>query len=358
MMPNVFTITAITVEDRVTAYWHYVLSVVPGLGQAFADEICRLSGLPPTKFLGAIDHPSGDGRNHPDLLIQGEPYSILFEHKIDAPLGSQQLQRYLQIADRNRWKLALLAGSRISLAPEVAGAASFVAPSSRSGRPEHFLWQDLFPVLRTSDHHLAREFGDLLEALGLGKFSWAGIGNPFTDRDAEAALRRMYDVIPDVFRGTTAKCSCTSNSLVYRIQTPFHPIHLINLGPMRSVAEFTSAVRGPVMAVWVWVRRSTDSGRRVLPTESAPLEVDSEPVLIVNQDGNHLRDDRRVFAERWYFIPLDQILRPTLAESEERLTRFVRAVAQHLDHEVAGLPAGTGAARRGHLGQQRRAPAE
>ena len=99
MKPNIFMInSALGLEDALTAYWHYVLSVVPGLGQHFVDSICRSSGLAASSFIGAIDHPSGDSANHPDLLIQCRDWKLLFEHKVDSPLGDRQLERYLELA--------------------------------------------------------------------------------------------------------------------------------------------------------------------------------------------------------------------------------------------------------------------
>ena len=56
MKPNIFMIDpALGPEDTLTAYWHYLLSVVPGLGQSFVDAVCHASGLPHSEFLGAID---------------------------------------------------------------------------------------------------------------------------------------------------------------------------------------------------------------------------------------------------------------------------------------------------------------
>ena len=68
MNPNVFLMDPnLGNEDALTFYWHYVLSVVPGLGQAFVDAVCQSSGLTPSKFLGSVDHPPGDRENRPDL---------------------------------------------------------------------------------------------------------------------------------------------------------------------------------------------------------------------------------------------------------------------------------------------------
>ena len=136
MKPNVFLVGLLGpfgLEDQLTAYWDYVLSAVPRLGQAFVDEVCRLSELKPSTFVGAIPQPVGDAKNHPDLLLQCRDYSILFEHKIDSALGPRQLHRYLTLAKARGWKLALLAARRTDIDDEVGRAREFVYPKARAG---------------------------------------------------------------------------------------------------------------------------------------------------------------------------------------------------------------------------------
>lgn len=308
--------------------------MVPGLGQAFVDEVCRASGLPPSKFKEAIDHPPGDRENHPDLLVECSDYKLLFEHKLDSPVGERQLQRYLELAKARGWKLALLAGSRIEIDDDVRTAPTFVRPKD-SGHPPHFLWQELHPVLTAVDHHLAREFSEFLECIGLGRFNWAGLGNPFVDQGAANALLELYESIRPVVDGPGVQCRRSANSLIYQVRTPFPPVHLINLGPRQSVALDNPTLCGPVMDLWVWLRRS-DPNQRVLPNRDQ--STDQAPLPIVVKDHNdpaNLPYDRRVFCERSYYVPLEYILQDSLKGSEQRLVTFVRAAVRHLREDVA-----------------------
>src|SRR5919109_5446220 len=69
-MANVFFVSPdLGPEDRLTAYWHYVLDAVPGVGQPFVDHVSSRAGLAPSKFLGSIDHPMGDRVNRPDFSL-------------------------------------------------------------------------------------------------------------------------------------------------------------------------------------------------------------------------------------------------------------------------------------------------
>jgi len=115
-MANVFLVSPdLGPEDRLTAYWHYVLDALPGGGQAFVDHVSSRSGLAQSKFLGSVDHPRGDRVNRPDFLIRCRDYDVLFEHKLDSLLGRRQLERYLTLCQTRGQKLALVAASSLPL---------------------------------------------------------------------------------------------------------------------------------------------------------------------------------------------------------------------------------------------------
>lgn len=70
-MANIFFLSSdLRPEDKLTAYWYYVLDAVPGLGQAFVNYLARRSGRAPSLFLDTIDRPIGDAENRPDFLIR------------------------------------------------------------------------------------------------------------------------------------------------------------------------------------------------------------------------------------------------------------------------------------------------
>jgi hypothetical protein len=191
-MANVFFVSpAVGPEDRLTAYWHYVLDAVPGVGQAFVDYVSSRSGLAQLKFLGSVDHPMGDRANRPDCLIRCQDYDLLFEHKLDSPLGRRQLDRYLALCQTRGQKLALVAASALQLAESVCGSPWFVRPHG-VGAPAHFLWQDVHYIAQRFPDRTARDFAAFLEALGLAYFDWAGLGGPFTSDETARALRSLY----------------------------------------------------------------------------------------------------------------------------------------------------------------------
>lgn len=331
MKANVFLVDPrLGLEDQLTAFWHYVLNVVPGLGQAFVDDVAARSGVASSRFVGAIDHPVGDRQNHPDLLVQCRDFEVLFEHKVDSPLGLRQIHRYLDLAAKRKWRLALLAARRLELDTAVRESHMFLRPQGSSA-PPHFLWQDVHGLLAASSHHLAQEFKEYLEILGLGHFSWASVGNPFVDESAAKELRSLYDALRPLFAAPGVSCRLSASSLLYQIRKPFPPVHLVNIGPLESVAQWDRRLRGPVMALWAWVRRKGAIDRRVLPRASDAIPRSSPRIFIDNNDDpNAVPYDRNVFVERYYYVPLEEVLTQSKELSQARLAYFARTAMKHL----------------------------
>ncbi len=245
--------------------------------------------------------------------------------------------RYLELVKRNGWKLALVSASRIDVERDVCQSPSFICPT-QAGHPPHFLWQDVQAIVGGSTHHLANEFCEYLECLGLGKFSWAGFGNPFINEDAANALRALYNAIRPICCGPGVRCLASTNSLIYQVRKRFLPVHLINVGPIESVAQAIPSIRGPVMGLWVWVRRAAGQHERVFRNLNAIVPC-SAVQIVVEDHMNPLGVpyDPCVYCERSYYAPLDQILCGSIADSQERLVTFVRAAVDHLREETTAI---------------------
>ena len=330
-MANIFLVSpGLGPEDRLTAYWHYVLDVVPGVGQAFVDHVSSRSGLALSKFLGSVDHPIGDRVNRPDFLIRCQDYDVLFEHKLDSPLGRRQLERYLTLCQMRGQKLALVAASALPLDASVRDSPWFVRPRE-AGAPAHFLWQNVHQIVRGFPDRIAHDFAEFLAAWGLAHFDWARLGDPFTSGDAARALRSLYDALAPMFRAPGVSCLKTANSLIYQIRRPFPPVHLINVGPLVSVAEWDRRIWGRVMALWVWARRPGGGNQRVLPQAHGYIRGSSPRIFVDDRaSAAPVPYDREVFQEPQYYVPLHEVLVQSRELSQERLIAFVRTAVEHL----------------------------
>jgi hypothetical protein len=330
-MANIFLAPrTLSPEDHLTASWEYALDSVRGLGQAFLNHVTARSGLPPSTFTGAIRHPPGTARDRPDFLIRCRHYDLLFEHKLESPLGARQLERYLALARSGNQRLALVAAQRMTLPSPVYRSSSFVCPKE-TGSPSHFLWQDIYPIVRGFRGRIARDFAEYLKHLGLASFKWPGQGDPFTDPKAADALRRLYDRLTPELRRPGASCRTRSSSLIYEIRRPVEPpVHLVNLGPLNSVAAFDPRLWGPVMAAWVWVQGPASRTRPVLPLVYGHIE-HTRPRVLVSDTLDSSRDfTPQILRERIYYVPLGDILLRSEDTSFKRLLSFAHAVLDNL----------------------------
>jgi hypothetical protein len=84
--------------------------------------------------------------DYPDMIIETPQLNIICEHKVGAPLGNRQLERYLSIvlAEEQRTKkphrLALIARDIVSIPGEVLQHAHYLKPE----RSAHFRWRDIY----------------------------------------------------------------------------------------------------------------------------------------------------------------------------------------------------------------------
>jgi hypothetical protein len=273
----------------------------------------------------------GDRVNRPDFLIRCQDYDLLFEHKLDSPLGRSQLERYLALCQTRGQKLALVAASSLQLEASVCDSPWFVRPREADA-PAHFLWQDVHQIVRSFPDRIARDLAEFLEAFGLAHFDWAGRGDPYTSDEAARELRSLYDALAPMFRAPGVSCLKTANSLIYQIRRPFPPVHLINVGPLVSVAEWDRRIWGRVMALWVWARRPGGGNQRVLPQAHGYIR-GSSPRIVVDDRASAapVPYDREVFQERRYYIPLTEVLVRSRELSQDRLIAFVRTAVDHLN---------------------------
>jgi hypothetical protein len=152
-----------------------------------------------------------------------------------------------------------------------------------------------------------------------------------TSAEAARALRLLCDALTPMFRAPGVSCVKTANSLIYQIRRPFPPVHLINVGPLVSVAEWDRRVWGRVMALWVWARRPGGGDQRVLPQAYGYIR-GSSPRIVVDDRASvvPVPYDREVFQERQYYVPLAEVLVLSRERSQDRLVSFVRTAVDHL----------------------------
>lgn len=323
-MANIFLVsTALGPEDRFTAHWCALLMTHPEVGQAVVDWLAQSAGLPTARFVAAVDHPAVTAADRPDCQLRTDKYDMFCEHKLFAPVGPRQLERYLEHTGP-RAHLALIASQTLSLPQAVVSSERYIRPV---GTPApHFLWQDLYPVIARCPAPLVQQFGAYMERLGMKPVEWGTNGDPFLDKAAGAAFRQLYDPLVRGLAARNVTCVRRSNSLGLQIRDPLPRIGLFYAAPTEGDRVVDIPLTGRLFTMSVWavkgVRLSQQEG--FVPGNGPELFVSSasEPI----QAG--WRDD--LFAVRNYDVRLDDILTPDRMESALLIQNVVERALAHL----------------------------
>lgn len=180
-----------------------------------------------------------------DMIVRRGPYSVAVEHKLDAPLGPRQLERYLDVPRGEVTHVALVSRARQDVAREVLASARYARP----GRDEHyFRWPAFDPLLKAS---AARGLADaakvraLFGEIGLGpahrllsEFGAMGSDERLTyDRAMLERLRPLMRILEA--RGWEHVDSSLRNdrtSEVYALDGPSTQLPEVRLNPLSSAA--------------------------------------------------------------------------------------------------------------------------
>jgi len=163
-------------EDHLTEFLAAALDADDHFRSEYArfvlgDYAVRNNWLPPQ--IRSVRTQAGySEQGRPDMVIElSDGHLVACEHKIEAPETSTpvenqasesrtQLLRYLGIPGIDA--VLYVRATLKPPIPEVLASSRYIAPTNR----QHFLWRDLYPLLRGSNHACSRWLADGFEALG------------------------------------------------------------------------------------------------------------------------------------------------------------------------------------------------
>lgn len=254
--PNIFRIasSSLGVEDRFTAFLHYVVDSVPGVGQDLVNVITTRSGLQQATFQSALDHPEGDAENRPDFLLRCAEFDILCEHKLDSDLGSFQLERYLELPKTRPTYLVLISGRNHDISDEVASSDSYLRPKTSTAL--HFYWEDLYPAIGKHSDRLVQDFSLFMRDLGMSPsplpHEWKDIFR--SDQVAES----FYELTRDMrsyFESLGGRCKADPSRRGFQIGYPNDWIHLLYVSVDKVVKPIALGLDSPFLTARIFVRQ-------------------------------------------------------------------------------------------------------
>lgn len=325
-MHNVFLIKPkLEAEDRFTAHWVCLLGNHPEIAQSVVNQLAKSIGLTPSRILEVIDHPRGWSAERPDCLLRTEDYDILCEHKLNSPLGKNQLERYLALASSKKSYLALIANQTISVPDAVLQNPHYLWPKERQSHG-HFLWQDFYHLTRQSRGMLVRQFREYMDSLGMNPWSWGTFGDPFTDVEAAQRFRDLYEPIVAKLRSMNISAVRRSNSLGLQIRYPVEEVPLLYVTPTQWDGSLDLPLSGRLMHATAWVKGQ----KRIFPEVDCFLKNDPPRTFVsaLPDVTANWRED--LYAELSFHSGLDDILVRNPKSSSENLAAVILGVIDYL----------------------------
>lgn len=317
--PNVFLVPRdIGAEDRFTAHWHYLLDNCPELAQAVVNMIAGRAGLPVAVWCHSEDHAGGvsNEQNKPDFLLSTTEWRLICEHKLESPLGPQQLERYLGMCQEALRDYVILISNRpAEIAPAVLGDRRYARPTD--GGRAHFMWEDFYPLVAGRDERLCREFAAYMRAHWMHPIGAGPLGDPYSDPVpfrgvAERAVLRLKQEARDVRQDPTGTG--------IQLRQPHIP------GVWLIWAGFSSDMRGAVKR-----EAAREFNIRVFREGQG---VDEEYGEVQRPTGHLWRAIIRTrepmggrdWVVRTYVVPRDTVLLADAHDAVEKLTAIISAV--------------------------------
>ncbi|MBL8191840.1 MAG: hypothetical protein JNK38_27760 [Acidobacteria bacterium] len=330
-MSNVFLVNPrLGPEDRFTAHWCCLLKAEPSLGQAVVDRLTQLAGIGTSRLIEIIEHPGGVPTERPDCLLRTEAFDIYCEHKLDASLGRNQLERYLALTQSRKGFLVLLGNQRLSIPESVYQSKFYLKP--QIGHREHFLWSDVYSVFRRSRGTLARQFVEYMDHLGMNPWNWGKFRDPFVDETAADAFRSLYEPTISQLRQSGITSVRRKNSLGLQIRFPVPDVPLIYAGPVKWDSSLTIPLSGRLFVMTVWVK-----GNVRLLSEKEEFIIGEGPRLFTTwlDDSPALWKDN-LFAERNYYASIEEVLNASLDQAKANISNVIHRTIQDLSIELYG----------------------
>lgn len=325
-MHNVFLIKPkLEAEDRFTAHWVCLLGNHPEIAQVVVNQLATSIGLKPSRILEVIDHPRGWSAERPDCLLRTEDYDILCEHKLNSPLGKNQLDRYLALAGSKKSYLALISNQTISVPEAVLQNPHYLWPKARHSQG-HFLWRDFYHLTKQSRSMLVKQFREYMDSLGMNPWSWGTFGDPFVDAEAAQRFRDLYEPVVATLRSMGISSVRRNNSLGLQIRYPVEEVPLLYVTPTQWDGSLDLPLSGRLIRATTWVK----GPKRVFPEKDCFIS-DEIPRTFVSYLSDVMANWREdLYAELSFYTSLDEVLVKNPKTSSENLAKTILSVVEYL----------------------------
>lgn len=330
-MANIFTLSPLMgVEDRFTSSLHYLIELYPDIGQAIADYILVSSGKNRSKFLKSDDHPDSTLQDRPDFLIACQDLDIICEHKIDAPLGNRQMERYLALNRKKENYVILITLENCNISDEVINNKKYLKPIN--SKYPYFNWQDIYPLIRSHHSKIAQDFADYMTSLGMQPWESDILGDLFESQESANLFGQSWEGIRSNFKDMSNSCKVSASKLGFEISYPLPWLHLLYFSVTKQNKYQEYKCDGPYLVVNIWVK---NGNRQTIQNINEDIVLEYEYGKIY---GESLEEkaawDKDLFKVFQFYTPLSPLLSNNIIVMQKNLLLFSKTTFQYIQTEL------------------------
>ena len=328
-MSNIFTLSPqMCDEDRFTSSLHYLIELYPEIGQKIADHILILSGKTSSQFIKSSDHPTATLEDRPDFLIVCEDIEIICEHKIDAPLGERQLERYLALKRDKEYYVALITSEHCIISEEILNNSKYIRPL-KSDYP-YFRWQDIYPIIESHDSKISKDFTEYMISLGMKPWKSNILEDIFESVESADFIGQAWEGVRSEFKEKGASCKLSSQKLGFEIGRPLPWLRLLYLFATKQNKSYNFKYDGPYLMANIWVDKKD---KNILITSSDTIFIESECGNIygefIDKEAPWNKDVTSIMQ---FHMPLLPMLSTDAKIMKSRLLSFSKKVFEYVDN--------------------------
>ena len=327
-MANIFTLSPqLGDEDRFTFSLHYLIELYPEIGQKIADYILRLSGKPHSEFIKSSDHPAATLQDRPDFLIDCKDIDIVCEHKIDAPLGERQLERYLALNRNKEYYVVLITSEHCIVPEEVLNNSKYLRPI-KSDHP-YFRWQDIYPLIEGHSSKISQDFVEYMVSLGMKPWRSNILDDIFESVESANFFGQAWEGVRSEFKNIGANCKIAPSKLGFEIGYPLPWLRLLYIFATKQNKSCNFKYDGPYLMANIWVDKKD---KDVLIKLSNDILIESElgdiygELIEIEAPWN-----KDVISVLQFHTPLFSILSKDVKIMQSRLLSFSKIIFEYVD---------------------------
>jgi len=333
-MANIFTLSPlIGAEDRFTSSLHYLIEVYPDIGQTIADYILVASGKNHSKFIRSDDHPDSTLQDRPDFLIDCQDFEIICEHKIDAPLGEKQLERYLALTRKKDNYLTLITLENCNISDEVINNKKYLKPIN--SKYPYFSWQDIYPLIKAHPSKIAQDFAEYMTSLGMQPWNSDILSDLFESQETANLFSQSWEGIRNNFKDIGASCKLSAKKLGFEISYPLPWLHLLYFSVTKQNKYQSFKCDGPYLVANIWVKKSNKDAIKKI-SEDIFLEYEFGEIYgeSLEKQAPWDKDLINVFQ---FYTPLPPLLSNNIIIMRKNLLSFSQIIFHYTQEELEAI---------------------